>query len=443
MDEIFGVNLETLADIQTKDGELRAQYGEARGRQELARFLAERGLTENVWASAHNGWWERFRADPTGMLEARFHQMLSQRSVKAHFGDVRDMTEDAIEGVTLDQYAQLCVAMAQPGIDAEAVARQHGLADAARWMVVNAAWAAKMSQDTTHVLTTQFGTLYQKHAGPAFAQQQLEQTAAILASANQPRDVVKTKEVDHSQPTLLAQLRSDSRKERWEAARWLAHRWRKGDPSTQANLECIPVLIEVLEQHDEHTVSNAEDAVRKLTSDLEQYTDEVKSAMTRCSNRAKEKLATLQAAFAPIQDKAVPERVVLQARIQEYQSLVDTLEGVLRSWPVGVAAGRTSPGRMASSMEAPRAGGGFPKALLAVAVVLAAGGGFFLWRTMASSAAPDPATSTPAISAATSAPATPPPPPPALPAATKPEPVGPTHAAPTSSHAPAKPKDKH
>src|SRR5262249_52909370 len=137
---------------------------------------------------------------------------------------------------------------------------------------------------------------------------------------------------DLSQGTLLTQLKSKSRKERWEAARWLAHQYDEDNPDKQVNLACVPVLHEILERHDEHTVSNAEDAAGKLV-ECKQFDDESKSVMTRCLGRAREKLSELQSAFAPIQHKAVPERVTLQARIQDYTSLVESLEGHLENWP--------------------------------------------------------------------------------------------------------------
>lgn len=381
-EEIGGFTMQALAESMSKHNELRAQFGEAEGRRAFAGWLGERGHDEDGWARAWNAWLERFRADPTGMLEARFHQIESQLSTKAHFGDVRDMTQDAIEGVTLDQYAQLCVEMGKPGIDADAVAQKFGLPGAAKWQEVNTAWAAKMSQDTTFALTTQYGALYQKYAGPAFAQQQLEQTAAILADANQPKEIAPSKPKDLSQPTLLAQLRSDNQKERWEAARWLAHQWKKDDPSTQVNLECIPVLIEILERHDEHTVSNAEDAVRKLTSDLEQHTDDAQGAMRRCLNRAHEKLASLKAAFAPIQNKAVPERVTLQSRIQDYTSLIDTLESTLADWRAPAAVAMPGPRAVATTPARK-----FPVAAIVVVAVVAVAA-FFGWKATHPAPAP-------------------------------------------------------
>lgn len=388
MEEIHGISLESLADIMTKHGELNAKLGQQQGASELRRYLAEHGWNEQVWSAAHNAWLERFRADPTGMLEAQFHQMLSQRSMKAHFGDVRDMSADQIEGVTLDQYAKLSVEMGKPGVDPEAVARANGLSGVAQWTAASTGWGAKMAADTTFALSTQFGTLYQKHAGPAFAQAQLQQTAEILASSNAPRAAAPSKATDLSQPTLLAELRSPDQEVRWKAARWLAHQWKKGDPGTEANLACIPVLIEILERHDERTVSNAEDAVGKLTRDLGQLTPDVKSALSMCRNRAKEKLGSLEAAFAPIRDKAVPERVTLQARIQDYQSLVATLESTLGSWPSEARAPAAAAGMvMPASPAKPK--GKFPVAAFLIVPVLAAGGYFLLHgRSEATSAKP-------------------------------------------------------
>jgi hypothetical protein len=144
--------------------------------------------------------------------------------------------------------------------------------------------------------------------------------------------VVEEEEKDLSQGTLLKQLKSKSRKERWEAARWLAHQYDADNPDKQVNLECVPVLLEILERHDEHTVSNAEDAANKLV-EIGQTQDDVKSTFQMVLNRAREQLATLEAAFAPIQNKAVPERVTLQARIQDETSLVETLAQHLDAWP--------------------------------------------------------------------------------------------------------------
>src|SRR4029078_333716 len=96
-------------------------------------------------------------------------------------------------------------------------------------------------------------------------------------------------------------------------------------------------LIEMIERHDEHTTSDAENGARKLW-DLGVRGDDFRGAISRCLNRAREKLTSLQAAFAPIQNQAVPERVTLQSRIQDYQSLVETMSEYEREdWSTGIS----------------------------------------------------------------------------------------------------------
>ncbi|HWZ87329.1 MAG TPA: hypothetical protein VNW92_00730, partial [Polyangiaceae bacterium] len=223
MDEIYGVSLEQLAEFGAKYSEFQAKLAQAEATAAFDEWLLTQGTSSRDYWLAYNGWQNRFRADPTGQLYARFTAMSAEHAQRVHFGDVRDMSQDTQEGVTLDQYAQLAVAMAKPGIDAEAVAREHGLTDAAHWQRVNAAWSQAMSQDLEHKLTTQFGQLYQKHAGPAFAEQQMQATAAILAQSNLPQDRVDEPVVEETPDTLLQKLSSASRTERWRAARMLAH----------------------------------------------------------------------------------------------------------------------------------------------------------------------------------------------------------------------------
>jgi hypothetical protein len=384
MDEIYGVSLDRLAEMAAKHSELQAKFGEAQARVQFEQWALAQGTDANTYWQAHNAWLERFHADPTGQLYARFTMKSAELSQKAHFGDVRDMSQDTQEGVTLDRYAQITVAMSKPGIDAEAVARQHGLSDAAHWVRVNAAWTQAMSQDLEHKLTTQFGQLYQKYAGPAFTESVMQQTAAILAETAQPRDRVDEPVVPETPDTLLQKLSSPSQKERWQAARMLAHMIDIGAAKGgNYRAACVPVLIEMLERHDEHTASDAEDAARRLI-DIGESTSDVKSALARCLNRAEEKLATLKAAFAPIQDKAVPERVTLQSRIQSYTSLVSSLQQHLAEFRPAQAQVSAPAARAASAPKK----GGVSFALPFVAVLVLGGGGaaYFLTRSNAPSA---------------------------------------------------------
>jgi len=377
MDEIYGISLDRLAEFGAKYSEFSARFAQQEAREGFDQWLLTQGTDSQRYWQAHNSWLERFRADPTGRLYATFMAKSAEYSTKVHFGDVRDMSQDTQEGVTLDRYAALTVAMAKPGIDAEAIARQHGLTDAAHWVRVNAAWSRALSEDSDHKLATQFGQLYQKHAGPAFAEQQLQATAAILAESNKPQDLVSEPSQPDTPDTLMQKLSSSSRAERWRAARMLAHaidiRVAK-DPAYRA--AAVPVLLEIIERHDEHTASDAEDAARRLM-DIGERSSDFRGSMQRCLARAEDKLAALKAAFAPIQDKAVPERLPLQARMQAYTSLISSLQGYLADFQEA-SAEAIGIGASSSGASTPRkSGGGFGIALVAGIVLV--GGALALW----------------------------------------------------------------
>lgn len=391
MEAIYGVTMDQLAQSFSKEGELRAQLGEQQGRAEFERYLAAQGITLNTWALAWNAWHDRFKADPTGMLEAQFHMQLQQLSAKAHFGDVRDMSGDTEEGITLDQYAQITVAVSRAGADADAIVKQFGLADVAHWQRANAAWTQKMSQDTTHKLTMQYGQLYSKYAGPSFQQEQLAQTAAILADHNRPRDRVDEPQEPLTPELCLQKMQSPSQAERWKYAYLYGNMAELGNvpDRNQAIMAVTPILMEMIERHDEHTTSDAEKGARKLW-DLGVRGDDFRGAVHRCLNRAEEKLASLQAAFAPIQNQAVPERITLQSRIQDYQSLISTMRDYMsQDWSTAMAPSAMPMGSMMpggapmphpAHMPMARSGGGFPRWILAPVILVLAAGGFFVTK---------------------------------------------------------------
>jgi hypothetical protein len=328
MDAIYGVTLEMLAEIMDKESELKTTYGERDYPAHFQAHLGSLGLDWNTYAHAHNGWWERFRADPSGQLEARFHMKLQELSLKTHFGDVRDMSQDALEGVTLDTYARIMAGASAPNANFDAMLMQNGLT-MAQFQRAQAAWNAAMGADTTFKLTTQYGQLYAKYT-PGFQQQMMGQTAAILAAHNatSASSYVPDQEIEYTLEHALRELSSNVPATRWKAAHHCVNFYDIGNPQENPQLRealrAIPVLIECLERHDDHTVSDAESAARDLVT-LGQFDDDVQGAMSRCLNRGCEKLATLHAAFAPIQHQAVPERVTLQAKIQDYTSLVESL----------------------------------------------------------------------------------------------------------------------
>lgn len=410
MDAIYGMTMETLAETMSKHGELRAKFGEQQGMAEFESWLRGKGFDLNTWALANNGWQDRWRADPTGRSEAMFHQMLAQHTQRAHFGDVRDMSQDTEEGITLDQYAQITVAVSRQGANVDEIVRQFGLRDAAHWQAANGAWTAKMGQDTTHKLTMQFGQLYQKYAGPSFQNEMLDQSAAILAERNKPQDRIDEPQEELTPDLCLRKMQSPSQNERWKYARHYAHMADLNNvpDKGQAIATVRPILIEMIERHDEHTTSDAEDGARKLW-DLGVRDDDFKGAVARCLHRAEEKLVSLQAAFAPIQNQAVPERVTLQSRIQDYQSLVGTMRDYMNEdWGPNLGAGgqvvspfaptqmgmSAPPGpgpwgasHMPSMPAMPKVGGGFPKWILAPLIIVLVGGAFFATKGRAMLAA--------------------------------------------------------
>jgi len=58
----------------------------------------------------------------------------------------------------------------------------------------------------------------------------------------------------------------------------------------------------------------------------------VKSALERALTRDRERLEALQAEFRQIQDQAVPERIPLRTKLDDYQALVRDLERAIASW---------------------------------------------------------------------------------------------------------------
>jgi hypothetical protein len=302
-------------------------------------------------------------------LHARFATIQQQLTMQAHMADVPDASQDARAGVTLDCYARV-MARSQQGEDIQQLLAREGIGWP-QWQQAQAEWNAAMAADVNHHLTTQYGQLYAQYT-PGFQQQMEQQTAAIMAQNYQERAAGydDEPEKDYAFDDALAELSSNKPATRYAAAHHLANFWdigdRDSDPTLARALEAIPVMIDCLERHDEFTVSDAE----ALAGDLclfasegaltREQADEAKGAMQRCLNRAKETLQTLQAAFAPIANKAVPERVTMQSQIQDYTSLVDELQDKLEDWDdnLQLPGGAVVAGAAAGAMV--KAGGSKP-----------------------------------------------------------------------------------
>ena len=329
MDAIHGFTIQLLAAARSKQSELATKYGDLASRAHFEAYLASIGQSGHSFASAHCAWVERFKADRSGKLAAQFHEIEGALARKAHYGDVEDMSQEAHEGVTLETYAKVSAGLAEGR--GEAVIQEAGL-DMAQWQRASEAWNAAMAQDAMHKITMQYGMLYQKYAAPPSAEQQAEQNAALAASyRGDDIEEEEEEEEELTQAQLLEQLKSKKREERRQAAYYLANMYDEDEDETHACLACVPHLIDTLENHGDDGAGDAEGAARQLVN-LRQRNDNLRQDFEICLGRAREKLQTLEAAFAPIQDKAVPERVYLQAKIQDYTSLVEALRDHLDEW---------------------------------------------------------------------------------------------------------------
>lgn len=343
-----GFDIPLLAEALARQTTLRTQHGEKPGEAEFDRWLAGKGRARAQYDAAYQSWWERFRADPTGQLEARFHRINSEWVQQLNYADAPDRRQEVREGVTLDTYARIAVALTRlPGTPLEKVLKENGVKDAAQWQRVNEAWGKAMKEDTSFALVQQYAALYQKYAGPQFAAEQDAATAAALARNNgrpapapEPRPAAPT--IDEIAGRMAAATGSD----RWEAAREYAHAcdlWSgpaRSDPKDARAARCAqavlqrdlaPVILEAVDRADDETVGFNVGLLDFLT-ELHLVDRSARLTAQRALNRCRERLAALEASFAPIRDKAVPERIFLRTKIDEYTAAVAELERTLAKW---------------------------------------------------------------------------------------------------------------
>ena len=343
-----GFDLAGLATALCQFTTLRTQYGEKDGNVHFDAWLKGQGHTRQQYDASYAAWWNRFKADPTGRLEARFHQINAQCANEANFGDVPSRAKEAKEGVTLEQYAKISVALSRnPGADVNKVLKQNGIESQARWKRVNEAWGKAMHDDTSFALAQQYAALYQKYAGPAFEQEQQEKTAEILAKHNAlPPPPPAPHTTPSSVDELMPKLGAADPATRWSTARQIAlqcslwagpGRKSAGDPraascSPKALRErVLPVIVDAVDHHGDDTVEYGANMLDFL-GDLGLKDASVKGAVERALKRDQERLAALEAAFAPIQNKAVPERITLRTKIDGYQAAVRDLKAALAEW---------------------------------------------------------------------------------------------------------------
>ncbi len=348
-DVLFGFDLDMLSKAFNQFTNLRTQYGEKDGNVHFDAWLKSQGRTHQQYNSAWNAWWQRFKADPTGQLEARFGQLNSKYSQENNFGDVPSKKQEAREGVTLDQYAKIAAALSRPGVkvDVDKVLRQNGIDSQARWKRVNEAWTKAMHDDTSYALVQQYGALYQQYAGPAFEEAQQKQVAASLAAHNrEPAPPPSRPARPPSVADLLPKLGAAAPAERWSTARQIALQcslWAgpaRKDPADPRAKVCspqalhdklLPVILDAIDHHGDDTIEYGTNMLDFL-GELGLKDATAKAAVERAARRDQERLTALEATFAPIQNKAVPERIFLRTKIDGYQVAVKELKGALASW---------------------------------------------------------------------------------------------------------------
>jgi hypothetical protein len=345
---LSGFDIPGLAKALCQFTTLRAQYGEKEGDARFEAWLQGQGRTRRQYEDSYAAWWRRFKGDSTGRLEARFHQVNGQCADEANFADVPSRAKEVREGVSLEQYARISVALTRPpAANVDKVLRQNGIESQARWKRVNEAWTKAMRDDTSFALTQQYAALYQKFAGPAFEKEQQEKTAEILARSNaQPPPPPQPHTIPSTVDELMPKLGAKDPVTRWSAARKIALQcslWAGPggkSPSDPRAANCapkvlrerlLPVIVDAVDHHGDDTIEYGTNMLDFL-GELGLKDAGARSAVERALKRDQERLAVLETAFAPIQGKAVPERIALRSKIDGYQAAVRDLKGALAGW---------------------------------------------------------------------------------------------------------------
>lgn len=155
-----GYSLADCADIMQMHSALKMEHGEYGYREPWQQYLRSKGLTEDRWAHVWNDWWQVMEADPS--IAAKYHTYAAQSSVRRMAANQPNVSQDALEGVTLEQFAKIS-AMIQAGQDPATLVASEGLS-MDQWLRGQAAWGQKMGTiSPTDPIMLQYGMLYQKY----------------------------------------------------------------------------------------------------------------------------------------------------------------------------------------------------------------------------------------------------------------------------------------
>lgn len=395
-----GYSLADCAEILRTHSALKLEHGEPGFRSPWQQYLRSRGLLEDQWAFVWNEWWQVLEADPS--LAAKYHTYASQAAARQMTANQPDVSQQVLEGVTLEQFAKIGALM-QAGNDPAAIVAAEGLA-MNQWQRGQAAWGQKMGTiSPTDPIMMQYAQLYQRYnntiptvSGGAVSmetatEQVLDKHAQIhgnrsidVTLENAESEFFSSKIVRHKARGVRAILnlwdRSSSHRATNPALRQVTQRafdicidlLMNGPgtgPGTGPGYESIRGSVDPMNIHqwgDTHTQEEAyEDTVQTILSSFKDLaaaqfmtpaqSEQSKAALGRAMQRIaprKERVAEL---FQGTND--VMKKTSLRTLLDGYTSLLNDLQEAINDWsyegPEEVAAPPTANAAFAPAAAAP------------------------------------------------------------------------------------------
>jgi len=346
-DEVGGYSLDNLAKAFASAGNIRGNYGEANEDAPFEQWLNdELGSTTYEYDSAYSKWKSEFENDESGELEARFFVLIQKHTIEFQFGDTSDKAQEVREGVTLENYAKIAVALTQqPNVELPSLLSEFGINSESQWEKVSAAWVKAMTEDSS--IMTQYGLLYQKHAGPQFAAAQEAQLADQLSGHYD--DEAEDAEDDDSSETgakfYSQELTSPVSKDRWYAANRMLHecsRFRDfGDDEgiglaemcsdSALSTDVVPVIKELLTSYENDSIEEASGILYSV-EEMGLEKEVTKQALLTAIERAKQQYNVIEAEYKPLQFKNLPGKEVLRSRLDSTSNSIEEFEESLSEW---------------------------------------------------------------------------------------------------------------
>ncbi len=346
-DKVGGYSLDDLAKAFAKQGDIRANYGEANQDGPFDDYLRkEFGSGIGSYDQAYQLWHDEWEKDESGKLEARFSTLMSSYTVKFQMADTKDMSQEVKGGVTLETYAKVAVALSQQANpDVNAILKQNGIASEADWQKASQSWVQAMTQDRT--IATQYGLLYQKLAGPSFAAEQEQRLADQLGGRfdDEAEDSEEDEQGEAGVAFYAKELSSPVNEDRWYAAdRMLYHcsRFRDwGDDDGEGleahcndkaiNNNIVPVLKQLLGNFENGFVEQASGVLNSV-KEMKLENEVGKQTVVAALNRAQQQHAEIKAKYDPVQFKNVPEKALLRSRMDATAYSIEEFQDHLSDW---------------------------------------------------------------------------------------------------------------